>query len=199
MAKNRCYGCEYFGGAQGCIVQCDNGHKGVFLKNGCSDFTPDITASCGGGTSGCFYNQNGRRISDLECSIHGFQKKKKTYCYDFAAEEDDCEPKKKSGCFVTTAVCDILGKDDKCFELEILRRFRDETLLTDENSKQLVYEYYDISPKLVSKIINLKNKNEFAKYLLNSHINFIIDEIQSNNKHKAISLYKNMLCEIESI
>jgi hypothetical protein len=199
-SKNRCYGCKYFAGARGCIVQCDKGYTGVFLRDGCSDFTPDITASCGGGLAGCFYNQNGRTSSDINCSIHGFLKYSKEYCYDFAArEEDDCESKKKSGCFVTTAVCDILGKNDNCFELETLRKFRDEKLLPDENLKHLVFDYYEMSPKLVKKIMNSSKRYELAQYLLNEYINVIIKKIENQEKIEAINLYKQMVDEINKL
>lgn len=104
---------------------------------------------------------------------------------------------KKSGCFVTTAVCDILGKDDKCFELEILRKFRDEELLTDKGLEKLVFEYYRISPRFVNKILTLEKNEEFAKFLLNEYINNIIESIQNGNKYKAIDLYQKMLHVID--
>jgi len=102
-----------------------------------------------------------------------------------------------SGCFVTTAICDILGKDDKCFELETLRKFRDNELFSNNELKKLVFEYYEISPKLVNKIINHEDKYQFAQNLLNKHINIIIQTINQGDKFLAIKLYQEMLVSIE--
>jgi len=103
----------------------------------------------------------------------------------------------KNGSFVTTAICDILGKDDKCFELETLRKFRDNELLSNRELKKLVFEYYEISPELVNKIINHEDKYHFAQNLLNEHINIIIQTINQGDKFLAIKLYQEMLVTIE--
>jgi hypothetical protein len=197
MFKNRCYGCDSFGGFRsGDLVNCDAGHKNIYVRDGCSDFTPDITASCGGGEKGCWYN-NGGLYSDIQCSIHGFLSNERMYCYDFAAKESIENSKPKSGCFVTTTVCDILGKKDNCDELETLRKFRDTKLLTNINLENLVFEYYNISPILVKIINNHKNKQEFAETLLNDYLKIIVEQIKNSEDNKAIALYKKMIKKIK--
>ncbi len=99
----------------------------------------------------------------------------------------------KSGCFVTTAVCEILGKDDNCYELETLRNFRDNELLSDDNLKELVYKYYAMSPKLISIIEKQSNKKEFSQFIFSRHIELIVKQIDNNNFTEAISLYKKMI------
>lgn len=194
--KNRCFGCKYYEGFDGCIVRCDLGYKNISIKQGCSDFTPDNTAEC----QDCFYKKGMNEFWIIDCSIRGDMDGTQTYCSDYARrEEDDCDKKGKGGCFVTTTVCDILGKDDQCFELKILRKFRDEVLLIDNDLRQLVFEYYNLSPVYVNKIINIENKRKFAQYLLDEHINCIIETIQDNDKYKAVFLYKNMLNKIDKI
>lgn len=192
--RNKCFGCEYFEGFKGCIVKCGLGHQNINIKLGCSNFTPDNTAECGD----CFYKK-GMINWIIDCSVRGKMDGTQTYCYEYARKEDiDCDKKQKdSGCFVTTAVCDILGKDDNCIELETLRKFRDEKLLTNENLKHIIDEYYKISPKYVNKINNHKDKITFAEHLLNKYINQVIENIQRGNQKEAVSIYKNMLMEIE--
>jgi len=198
--KNRCYGCKHFGGYRGDFngsstpVQCDLGNRGVSISQGCSSYTPDNTASCKG-MSVCYYNKN-KSYRDIECSIHGYVGESRDYCRDHAALEEDAKSKKKGGCFVTTAICEILDKDDNCYELETLRKFRDQVLLRDENLKSIVSEYYEISPSIVHTLTSLHFKKEFSRYLLHNHVRKIVKEIESNNNIEAINSYMLMLKEI---
>ena len=52
-------------------------------------------------------------------------------------------------CFITTAVCSIEGKADDCYELTALRAFRD-GWFSENGGKDLIAEYYDIAPTLVT-------------------------------------------------
>ena len=65
------------------------------------------------------------------------------------------DPKKSSGssgCFITTAVCDYLGKPDDCQELMDFRRFRDNWLRHQPGGEDLVREYYETAPELVRRM-----------------------------------------------
>lgn len=64
-------------------------------------------------------------------------------------------PKKeeKGGfCFITTAVCEYMGKSDDCIELQTLRKFRDEWLAFQSGGQELIERYYVIAPGIVEKI-----------------------------------------------
>ena len=64
-------------------------------------------------------------------------------------------PKKeeKGGfCFITTAVCEYMGKGDDCIELQTLRKFRDEWLAFQSGGQALIERYYEIAPGIVEKI-----------------------------------------------
>ena len=66
--------------------------------------------------------------------------------------------KKKSGnCYISTAICTSLGKDDDCYELNLLRKFRDDVLLKSSIGSKLVESYYDCAPTLVNQINSLDN------------------------------------------
>ncbi len=63
--------------------------------------------------------------------------------------------KSKDGCFITTAVLRNIGiLDDKCYELETFRKFRDTYIQT--NHPNLVDEYYVIAPTIVAKLNETK-------------------------------------------
>jgi hypothetical protein len=59
---------------------------------------------------------------------------------------------KKSGCFVTTAVCEYKGLPDDCEQLTVLRRFRDDYLAALPGGQSLVERYYELAPRLVERL-----------------------------------------------
>lgn len=90
-----------------------------------------------------------------------------------------CPGKPSSGCFISSACVQEIGSDDNCYELQTLRRYRDDYLLASENGKALVQKYYAIAPKLVEQIANHPN-----------HINEW-NEIYTNLVKKSVSLIDN--------
>ncbi len=57
--------------------------------------------------------------------------------------------RRKGLCFITTATCAHEGKPDDCAELTAFRAFRDGWLL-ENGGAELIREYYDIAPSLVT-------------------------------------------------
>ena len=55
-------------------------------------------------------------------------------------------------CFITTAVCQELGKPDDCEELTAFRAFRDGYLRSRPDGEALIREYYNIAPGIVTCI-----------------------------------------------
>lgn len=192
VLRNRCSGCEHYNGFVKDNVQCDLGQR-TTIDRGCGQFTPDNTANC----YECYFNENGAKSFDITCSKHGYIKGQREYCYDYALRwGGGSSSSSKGGCFVTTAICQILGKDDDCYELETLRRFRDQVLLNDEKLKSIVFDYYEVSPSIVSTLESLDSKEEFSIYLLHNHIRKIVDEIENDKNIEAVDSYKQMLKEI---
>lgn len=62
-------------------------------------------------------------------------------------------------CYITTAVCESLGKPDDCYELELLRDYRDDYLLGKGAGTDIVQQYYNVAPTIVKRI----NKQQDAK------------------------------------
>jgi len=110
---------------------------------------------------------------------------------------DNIKKEKSGGCFLTTAVCNIKGKPDDCYELEILRNFRDEYLLSTKEGKKLVKDYYSFAPELALKLEKHFDSSMIAEKLYFSYIIPIINDIQKNKKNKAINKYKNMINTLE--
>ena len=56
------------------------------------------------------------------------------------------------GCFITTAVCDSIGKPDDCYELTMFRSFRDNWLVKENDGAELIERYYRTAPTIVKHI-----------------------------------------------
>lgn len=65
-----------------------------------------------------------------------------------------------SGCYITTAVCRYLGKQDDCHILNTFRRYRDEWLQNQPDGIELIEKYYSVAPEMVEWLDGLPNKNE---------------------------------------
>lgn len=104
----------------------------------------------------------------------------------------------KEGCFLTTAMCNILGKEDDCYELETLRKFRDNILKKTSYGKAIVEEYYKIAPGISVKLINHNDKESIALYMNNHYIIPIIVLINHKNYDSAINMYIEMVEYIKS-
>ena len=72
---------------------------------------------------------------------------------------------KGSGCFLTSACVDYLGKADDCEELTILRKFRDEYMKPNEKYAPLVQEYYHVAPAIVEFINSSPDKDKYYQYI----------------------------------
>lgn len=102
------------------------------------------------------------------------------------------------GCFITTAVCEFMGKADDCEELTILRRFRDEWLAKQPGGRALIKEYYRVAPLIVKKLKRYKYKSVVYKQVWN-HIMFCVDQIKLNRPDKALEDYIAMVGELKEI
>jgi hypothetical protein len=55
-------------------------------------------------------------------------------------------------CFLTTACCGLVGLDDDCFELSVLRRYRDTLLRRLPGGEAEVALYYSLAPVILSRM-----------------------------------------------
>ena len=65
---------------------------------------------------------------------------------------DTGHSRKKSGCFITTTVCEFKGLPDDCLELRTMRAFRDQHLLKSSAGQALVAQYYAIAPAIAERL-----------------------------------------------
>lgn len=95
-------------------------------------------------------------------------------------------------CFLTTACIRhyLNFFDDNCYELQVLRWFRD-YFVTKEDIKH----YYEVAPIIVSAIENEIKSNMIYDYIYHNVIHICINAIENGNYDLAYSTYKNcVLC-----
>ncbi len=189
---NKCFGCEHYDGFvtwdnSRTIAKCTEG-RNARISSGCSAFLPDITASC----YDCIY------YNHFNCKKGNDTKKyNRGGCYDFAYKDEITTKTSNDnkGCFITTSVCESQGLADNCYELEMLRKYRDTKLMNDNNYAKLVYKYYEIAPKLVYK---LENNIELSNFLYSNYIAPIVCMIEENQKIKVIvEKYEEMVAFLQ--
>ena len=97
-------------------------------------------------------------------------------------------------CFITTAVCRYSGKSDDCEELTLLRKFRDDYMLTHPDRKPLVDKYYVEAPSIVTKLDSLADKRKQLIYssFLHDFIHPAIDAIKNKQYELALMYYSKL-------
>ena len=109
------------------------------------------------------------------------------------------EPKKKNSfCFITTAVCDYLNKPDDCYELTILRNFRDNWLAKQRDGVSLIQEYYHIAPTIVRNIDASSDKDRVYNKIWESYIKPCIKLIELSAYKACMDLYRTMVLELKT-
>ena len=101
-----------------------------------------------------------------------------------------------SGCFLTSACVEYLGKEDDCTELSALRNFRDEYMKQTEEGKKLVDEYYKVAPQIVKFIDSSSQKNDYYQYIYGV-ICECMELLKKDNNDAIVEAYKNMVLRLK--
>ena len=97
-------------------------------------------------------------------------------------------------CYLTSACMKYFQNqfDDNCYELTILRWFRDNFV-----SKEDIEHYYEIAPIIVENI-NREEKNDIIyNYIYDNVVDYCVEQIEHGNYDAAYSRYKNSVLILE--
>ena len=104
---------------------------------------------------------------------------------------------KRKLCYITTAVCRSLGKEDDCYELKTLRDYRDGYLLSSDEGRNVVDTYYNIAPTIVNRI----NKEDEATVtyldIFSKYISPCISLIEDGDYEECRKLYTDMVYSLK--
>lgn len=99
----------------------------------------------------------------------------------------------KKFCYITTAVCDTFGKTDDCYELTLLRDYRDTYLASLDGGEELIQEYYDVAPTIVKHINCSASSHEVYQDIWKTYLQPCIAMIENNKLEECRNLYQEMV------
>lgn len=102
------------------------------------------------------------------------------------------------GCFLTTAACDYKGLPDDCYELQTMRRVRDEILLPTEYGKVIVKRYYEIAPGIVENIEKHPDREHILDYIFRE-ITAIVSYIEEERMIEAVARYVELTYDVDEM
>lgn len=105
--------------------------------------------------------------------------------------------KKGIFCYITSAVCQSLQKPDDCYELMLLREYRDTYLLQTEDGKELIREYYNIAPTIVKRINKESTSEEIYRKIWDAYLMPCIRLIEEGKQDACKTLYTEMVHDLE--
>ena len=104
-----------------------------------------------------------------------------------------------SFCFISTAVCDYLGKSDDCCELTALRGFRDNWLRYQPDGQELIAEYYNCAPLVVSKLKASPYHDGYCQYLWDEYLKPCLELIRNCQYQQCKEKYIEMYNYVQSL
>lgn len=99
----------------------------------------------------------------------------------------------KKFCYITTAVCETFGKADNCYELTLLRDYRDNYLASLPEGEALIQEYYDVAPSIVKHINQQEDSAQIYRSIWNEWLSPCITMIEDNRLEECREKYEAMV------
>lgn len=100
-------------------------------------------------------------------------------------------------CYITTAVCESLGKGEDCQELNLLKEYRDTHLECTPEGHALVEEYYDIAPTIVKRIGRQPDRKEIYERLYRDYLLPCIRSIEARDYDACQERYQKMVLDLK--
>lgn len=100
-------------------------------------------------------------------------------------------------CYITTAVCESLGKPDDCYELELLRNYRDDFLIGEDAGRDVVQEYYNVAPTIVKRINKEDNAKDIYAGIWSEYLIPCIQLIEAKKLYDCKEVYSNMVYDLQ--
>lgn len=107
--------------------------------------------------------------------------------------------KSSKGCYITTAVCEYLGKADDCYELTMFRRFRDHWLAHQPDGRKLIEEYYATAPSMVTSLAGLPNRDQIYRWLWDQYLSRCLIYLENSRFEECRQLYEEMVSRLKSV
>lgn len=144
------------------------------------------------------YFKGGSSAPLADAMVAGWNARFSKYHINSGTFEDINGGFKTKLCYITTAVCESLGKPDNCYELETLRKYRDGYLAYQADGKQLIDEYYDIAPTIVNRINKQENALDIYESIYQSYLSPCIEKIEQQENEECKRIYASMMQDLQA-
>jgi len=104
---------------------------------------------------------------------------------------------KRKFCYITTAVCETFGKEDSCYELTLLREYRDDYLEKQPQGAEIINEYYDLAPSIVKHINQREESEQIYAGIWQEYLEPCIQMIEQGEKKACKGLYVKMVRDLQ--
>jgi len=101
-------------------------------------------------------------------------------------------------CYLTTAICAVLGKSDSCHELQVLREYRDTYIRARSDGEQLIRRYYSHAPRVLAHVLTRSDGPAFLRSLYERYVEPCVALIERGQNAPALELYRQMLDFVET-
>lgn len=100
-------------------------------------------------------------------------------------------------CYITTAVCEYLGHGSDCYELQLLKDYRDHYLDITPQGHALVEEYYNIAPTIVKRINRQPDRSRVYQRLYEDYLLPCIRCIEAKDYEACMVGYREMVLALK--
>ena len=181
-----CFACYEQQNAIGKIIKCCNCGSSFDLTNKEIQFYKEKNLSLPKRCKNC---RNNKKSTPPVNSSHN------------NSSHNNSNSNKNSGsmCYITTAICEIQGKSDDCYELQTLRDYRDNWLQHQMGGSELIAEYYRTAPALATALHADENRTAIADKLYQDYLLPCISFIRNNQPEACREHYIHMVNFISTI
>jgi len=106
-------------------------------------------------------------------------------------DDEDDDDTSSGGCYLTTACVSYKGLADDCYELQLLRKYRDTYLSSFKEGKKDIKKYYQIAPIIVAAINAEANAEEIWEDIYANLVCKCVELIDAKKYSEAHYYYKD--------
>ena len=141
------------------------------------------------GSSSYYDNKYGSNYSSTYTSYYSSDSDSSSSYYS-----DDSE-----GCYISTACIKAKHFSDDCFELMILRKYRDQLVQSDVEVRCAVQDYYTKAPNIVSKINSSADKDKIYDFIYKELVVASISYLVKGDYKNAVNQYRKVFEQLKTV
>jgi hypothetical protein len=120
------------------------------------------------------------------------------YCRNYDYSDCPIYKAESSSCYLTSACVFAKGLPDDCYELETLRDYRDRWLAKTEQGAQVIQQYYEIAPRIVSAINDSNQRSAVYERIYEQMVLPCVKLIEQGKMQETLELYQSWTLQLQA-